>query len=90
MPTKPCVSHDELPTLETADLAGVTGGAGDAMSSMLPMMMMMMMRNRSAGSAAVAPPPAAVPPWQPTITVDGVPQQLTQSANGTFTTSTGG
>jgi hypothetical protein len=90
MPTKPATPDDELSTLETADLARVTGGAGDAMSSMLPMMMMMMMRNRSAGAAAAAPPPAAVPPWQPTITVDGVPQQLTQSANGTFTTSSGG
>lgn len=77
--------HDELPTLETADLTRVTGGAGDDLSS--AMMMAMAMRNRNQAAAA-APAPAAVPPWQPQITVDGVPQQLTNSGNGTYSTST--
>ena len=76
---------DELPTLDLADLSKVTGGTGDDMSSMLPIMMMMMMRNQSQAAAA---PPAAIPPWQPTITVDGVPQQLTPGANGALSAST--
>lgn len=89
MPAKPTAPSDELPTLDTADLACVTGGTGDDMSTMLPFMMLAL-RNRSAGAAAAAPPPAAaVPPWQPTITVDGVPQQLTQSGTGSFTTTSG-
>lgn len=86
MPTARRTSdHDELPTLEIADLTRVTGGAGDDLSS--AMMMAMAMRNRN--QAAAAPPaPAAVPPWQPTITVDGVPQQLSNTGNGTYSTST--
>ena len=85
MPTARRTSdHDELPTLETADLTRVTGGAGDDLSS--AMMMAMAMRNRN--QAAAAPAPAAVPPWQPTITVDGVPQQLSNTGNGTYSTST--
>jgi len=88
MPAKPIAPSDELATLDTADLARVTGGAGDDLSAMLPIMMMMM-RNRSAGAPAAPPPAAAVPPWQPTITVDGVPQQLTQSSTGSFTTTSG-
>jgi hypothetical protein len=55
---------------------------------MLPLVMLAR-RNGSAGAAAAPPPAAAVPPWQPTITIDGVPQQLTQSATGSFTTTTG-
>ena len=87
MTTARRTSHDdELPTLETADLTRVTGGAGDDMSS--AMMMAMAMRNR--GHAAAAPAPASVPPWQPTITVDGVPQPLTSTGNGTYSTSTSG
>jgi hypothetical protein len=78
---------DELPTLETADLTRVTAGAGTDLSSV--MMMAMAMRNRGQ-AAAPAAVPASVPPWQPTITVDGVPQQLTSSGNGTFSTSTSG
>jgi hypothetical protein len=79
--------HDELPTLDTADLTCVTGGAGDDMSSLA---MMMAMRKRAAQAAAPAPAPAAssVPPWQPQISVDGVPQQLTDTGNGTYSTST--
>jgi len=85
MPTARRTSdHDELPTLETADLTRVTGGAGDDLSAM---MMAMAMRNRNQAAAA-APAPAAVPPWQPTITVDGVPQQLSNTGNGTYSTST--
>ncbi|HMG54855.1 MAG TPA: hypothetical protein VK601_15265 [Kofleriaceae bacterium] len=76
---------DELPTLDLTDLSKVTGGTGDDMSSMLPIMLMMMMRNQSQAAAA---PPAAIPPWQPTITVDGVPQQLTPGANGALSAST--
>lgn len=87
MPTpRPAAQHDELPTLDPADLTRVTGGAGDDMSS--AMMMAMAMRNRSHAAAAPAPAPAAVPPWQPTITVDGVPQQLSNTGNGTYSTST--
>ena len=78
--------HDELPTLETADLSRVTGGAGDDLTS--AKMMAMAMRNRGQAAAAPAPAPTSVPPWQPTITVDGVPQQLTSNGNGTFSTST--
>jgi hypothetical protein len=86
MPIAYRTSHDdELPTLETADLTRITGGAGDDLSS--AMMMAMAMRNRG-HAAAPAPAPAAVPPWQPTITVDGVPQQLTSTGNGTYSTST--
>ena len=87
MPTaRPTPSTDELPTLPIADLAQVTGGAGDDMSS--AMMMAMAMRRRSQAAAAPAPAPAQVPPWQPTITVDGVPQQLSSTGNGTYSTST--
>jgi hypothetical protein len=87
--SRPTAPHDELPTLETADLAHVTGGAGDDMSSM--MMMAMAMRNRAQAAApAPAPAPASVPPWQPTITVNGVPQQLSSTGAGTFSTSTSG
>ncbi len=73
---------DELPSLDLASLEHVTGGAGFDMSSM--MMMMMMMRGRQAAAA-----PAAAPqqPATPTIMVDGVPQQLTQTANGYSYTS---
>jgi hypothetical protein len=81
------VHDDELPTLDTADLARVTGGADD-FASMLPLMLIMM-RNRAQAAMAAAPPPAAVPPWQPKITVDGVPVQLTQNGTGTFTSSSG-
>ena len=87
MPTaRPASPNDELPTLDLADLSRVTGGAGDDMSS--AMMMAMAMRKRS--QAAAAPPPAApaaLPPWQPQITVDGVPQQLSSTGNGTYSTS---
>jgi hypothetical protein len=86
MPTSRRTSDpEELPTLDPADLSRVTGGAGDDMSSAL--MMAMAMRNR--GQAAAAPAaPTSVQPWQPTITVDGVPQPLTSTGNGTFSTST--
>jgi hypothetical protein len=89
MPTaRPAPQHDELPTLDLADLSRVTGGAGDDLSS--AMMMAMAMRNRSQAAVAAppAPAPAALPPWQPTITVDGVPQQLAATGNGTYSTST--
>lgn len=87
MPTaRPAPQNDELPTLDLSDLSRVTGGTGDDLSS--AMMMAMAMRNRNQAAAAPAPAPAAVPPWQPTITVDGVPQQLTSSGNGTYSTST--
>jgi hypothetical protein len=83
----PTPRTDELPTLDIADLARITGGAGDDMSS--AMMMAMAMRNRGQAAApAPAPAPASVPPWQPTITVDGAPQQLTNTGNGTYSTST--
>jgi hypothetical protein len=78
---------DELPSLATADLACVTGGAGDAMSSMLPMMMMMMMRRSAGAAAAAAPAPQPAPAWKPKILVDGVEQPLSSSANGTTFTS---
>jgi hypothetical protein len=78
--------HDELPTLDLADLSRVTGGAGDDLTSML--LPMMMMRSRSQAAAiAPAPAPATVPPWQPTITVDGVPQQVAAAADGSYTVS---
>jgi len=78
--------NDELPTLETADLSRVTGGAGDDMSS--AMMMALAMRNRSQSAApAAAPAASSIPPWQPQIPVDGVPQQLTDTGNGTYSTS---
>jgi hypothetical protein len=77
----PAHHDDELPTIDASDLAQVTGGTGDDMSSMM-MPMMMMMRNRS---QAPAPAPVAPPPWKPKIMVDGFEQQPTSSGNGTFT-----
>lgn len=68
---------DELPSLDLGDLEQVTGGAGFDMTTM---MMVMMMKNRQA--AAAAPPPAPAQPATPTIMVNGVPQQLTQTATG--------
>ena len=85
----PAHHDDELPTLDLADLASVTGGGADAMSSMLPMMMMMRSRSQAAAAvAAPAPAPAPAPTWKPKIFVDGVEQQLTSSGTGTFTSST--
>jgi hypothetical protein len=80
----PAHHEDDLPTLDLTDLASVTGGGADAMSSMLPMMMMM---NRSRSQAPAPAPPAAAP-WKPKILVDGVEQPVTASGNGTFTSST--
>lgn len=77
-------NDDELQTLDPADLTRVKGGAGNDLSSMMPLLAILM-RNRSA--AAATQPTATVPPWQPTITVDGVPQQLAQTGTGTFTTT---
>ena len=62
---------DELPTLEPALLEQVTGGAADAMSTMLPMMMM---RSRQ---AAAAPAPAPPQPVMPKILLNGVEQPVT-------------
>lgn len=76
---------DELPSLDTADLARVTGGAGFDFSSMLPLMMIMM-RNRAQAAPVMAPPAPA--PWQPKITVNGVPAQVTPGPNGSFTYTT--
>ena len=74
--------EDDLPILEPADLAGVTGGTGLDLMSILPLLLM---RNQ----AQAAPTPAApAQPWKPTIKVDGVDQPVTTSNNGTtFTTS---
>ena len=77
----PAHHDDELPSLDARDLAQVTGGTGDAMSSMM-MPMMMMMRNRQ---QAAPPPPPPAPAWKPKIMVDGVEQQPTSNGNGTFT-----
>lgn len=74
----PTTTEAELPSLDLADLEKVTGGADDSMSSMLPIMMMM--RNRQSAAAAPPPPPA---PVTPKITLNGVAQSATQSANGT-------
>jgi hypothetical protein len=76
----PAYHDDELPTLDARDLTQVTGGTGDATSSMM-MPMMLMMRSRA---QAPAPPPPA-PAWKPKIMVDGVEQQPTSAGNGTFT-----
>lgn len=78
----PIHHDDELPTLELADLAQVTGGAGDDMSAMLPMMMMMRSRSQA------APAPAPAPAWKPKILVNGVEQSLNSTGNGTFSTTT--
>lgn len=78
----PAHHDDELPTIDATDLAQVSGGAGDPMSSMM-LPMMMMMRNRSQAAAPVAPPPA--PAWKPKIMVNGVEQQASTTGNGTFT-----
>ncbi len=89
MPTARRTSkNDELQTLEIADLTRVTGGTGDDMSSAM-MMAALAKRNRGqAASASAAPAATSVPPWQPQITVDGVPQQLSSTGNGTYSTST--
>lgn len=65
----------ELPTLDTAALAQVTGGGAD-MSTMLPLMMMM--RGRRSEPAAPPPPP------QPKITLNGVEQRPTAGPNGSL------
>jgi hypothetical protein len=83
----PAHHEDDLPTLDLSDLASVTGGGTDAMSSMLPMMMMMN-RSRSQAAATAAPTPPAPAPWKPKILVDGVEQPVSASGNGTFTSST--
>jgi hypothetical protein len=67
--SKPKHHHDELPSIDAAALANVTGGAGADMSSMLPMMLMM--KKRSAPAAAPAAPPA---PQTPKILLNGVEQ----------------
>ncbi|TMQ04920.1 MAG: hypothetical protein E6J91_42105 [Deltaproteobacteria bacterium] len=79
-------AHEELPTLDTADLSKVTGGTASDMSSML--LPMLMMRNRAQPAAAAPAPAPAVPAWTPKITVGGVDQTVTPSSDGTFTTST--
>jgi hypothetical protein len=74
---------DDLPSLDTADLSTVTGGAGLDMMTMLPLLLL-----RNANQAAAAPPPPPAQPWRPTIKVDGVEQPVTTTNNGTtFTTS---
>jgi hypothetical protein len=61
--------HDDLPSIDTAALEHVTGGAGD-MASMLPMIMAMKKRSAGAAAAPAAPPP----PPRPKILLDGVEQ----------------
>jgi hypothetical protein len=51
------------------------------------MMIMMMMAMRNQQQPVVAAAPAQMPAWQPTITVDGVPQQLTPGPNGSYSSS---
>lgn len=77
----PCPHDDELPSLDTTELANVTGGAGFDMSTMLPLFMMM--RNRA--RAASQPMPA--PTWKPKVMVNGVEQQGTSTGNGTTFTA---
>jgi hypothetical protein len=92
---------DALPTLETADLAMVTGGAGLDMSSMMPIMMMMMQKRKAsaqqqqqmqmammAGPPPGAQPPAAPQPVLPRIFVNGVEQHFDPSSGGTLSTTT--
>lgn len=80
----PTHHDDELPSLEAADLANVTGGAGLDMSTMLPLMLMLRRRTQAAASQ-----PMPTPTWKPKVTVDGVEQQGASTGNGTtFTTST--
>jgi hypothetical protein len=75
--------EDDLPTLDSTDLATVTGGTGLDLMSILPLLLM---RNQAQAAQA---PAAAAQPWKPTIKVDGVEQPVTTSNNGTtFTTST--
>lgn len=71
---------EELPSIDPAALASVTGGAGDS-SSMMPMMMMMMM-NRGGGGAAAAPPPPPAQPALPKIMLNGVEQKPTSTPDG--------
>lgn len=75
--------EDDLPTLAPTDLAGVTGGTGLDLASMLPLLLM-----RNASQAAAAPPPPPAQPWKPTIKVDGVEQQVTPVNTGNGTTYT--
>ena len=70
--------EDDLPTLDAADLTGVTGGTGFDISSILPLLLL-----RNASQAAAAPPPPPAQPWKPTIKVDGVEQPVTTDSNGT-------
>jgi hypothetical protein len=75
--------RDELPSIDAAALANVTGGAGD-MSSMLPMIMMMKQRGAPAAAPAAAPAPQ-----QPKILLNGVEQPASAlTSNGsTFQTT---
>lgn len=69
---------EELPSIDPAVLANVTGGAGDSsMSSMMPMMMMMMMGRGGGAAAAPPPPPPPAAPVLPKILVNGVEQKPT-------------
>ena len=72
--------HDELPTLEGAALANVTGGAGLDPMMMLPLL---------AGRRSAPPPPPPAQPWVPTIKVDGVEKPLTNNGNGSYSVTTG-
>jgi hypothetical protein len=75
---------DELQTLDARDLSKVLGGTSDDTSAML-----LMALARQSQEAVYAPATTAtVPSWQPSITVDGVPQSLTSSGNNTYSTST--
>lgn len=78
----PIPHDDELPSLDTTELANVTGGAGFDMSTMLPLFMMMRSR---ANAAASQPVPA--PTWKPKVMVNGVEQQGTSTGNGTTFTA---
>jgi hypothetical protein len=71
---------DEIPSIETADLEGVTGGLD--MSSMLPLMMMGKRNQQAAAPQQVAAAPAAPP--KPKLFVDGVEQSVSGS-NGNYT-----
>jgi len=73
---------DEIPSIETADLEGVTGGTGMDMSSMLPLLMLGKRNQQQAAPQQVAAAPAAPP--KPKLFVDGVEEPLSGSG-GNYT-----
>jgi hypothetical protein len=82
--------NDELPSLDTADLSRVSGGAGMDAMSMLPMILMLRGKKGAAPQQVAAAPPPAPP--RPRVIVDGVEKSMTSTGSGglSFSNDSGG